>query len=120
MWAFYGILWAKGDNLIEISYLKAHPSGNRYPEWMPNLHSDPATREFGDPKATKAQAVPLYHGGPGLAWYLGEQSSVFFYKHKHQQKDLFTTKHYKLTLDNAKKFEVLPFHPRQPCLAASL
>ena len=26
--------------LKETSYLKAHPFGNRYPEWIPNLHSD--------------------------------------------------------------------------------
>ena len=25
---------------METSYLKAHPFGNRYPGWMPNLHSD--------------------------------------------------------------------------------
>ena len=53
-WAFYVNLWAKGDHLMEISYLKAHPFGNRYPEWMPNLHSDRGQ----DPKAPpKAQAV---------------------------------------------------------------
>ena len=58
MWASYGSLWAKGDHLMEASYLKAHPFWNRYPEWMPNLHSD---RVLGDPKTPKAQAVPLYH-----------------------------------------------------------
>ena len=26
--------------LMETSYLKAHPFGSHYPEWMPNLHSD--------------------------------------------------------------------------------
>ena len=40
MWAFYGNLWGKGDHLMETSYLKAHPFENRYPEWMPNLHSN--------------------------------------------------------------------------------
>ena len=30
--AFYGKLWAKGDHLMETSYLKAHPLGDRYPE----------------------------------------------------------------------------------------
>ena len=40
IWAFYGNLWAKGDHLMETSYLKAHPFGNRYLEWKPNLSSD--------------------------------------------------------------------------------
>ena len=40
MWALYGNFWAKRDHQMETSYLKAHQLGNRYPEWMPNLHSD--------------------------------------------------------------------------------
>ena len=37
---------------METSYLKAHPLGNRYPEWMPNLHSHHSQ--------DSTQAVPLY------------------------------------------------------------
>ena len=37
---FHGNLWAKGDHLMETSYLKAHPLEGRYPEWTPNFHSD--------------------------------------------------------------------------------
>ena len=40
IWAFYGNLWAQGDHLMETSYLKAHPLGDRYPEWTPKLPSD--------------------------------------------------------------------------------
>ena len=40
MWVIRWNLWSKGDHLMETSYLKAHPFGNRYPEWMPNLPSD--------------------------------------------------------------------------------
>ena len=53
---------------METSYLKAHPFGNRYSEWMPNLHSDCcwdsnscARGSHGPPKA---QAVTLSHGSP--------------------------------------------------------
>ena len=34
---------------METSYLKVHQFGNRYPEWMPNLHSNRGQ-----------QGVPLY------------------------------------------------------------
>ena len=27
---------------MDTSYLNGHPSRNRYPEWTPNLHSDPS------------------------------------------------------------------------------
>ncbi|MPC80082.1 hypothetical protein E2C01_074649 [Portunus trituberculatus] len=33
MWAFYGNFWAKGDTFWGTSYLKAHPLGNRSPEY---------------------------------------------------------------------------------------
>ena len=37
MWAFYRLLWAKGDHLRETSHLKAYLLGSRYLEWMPNF-----------------------------------------------------------------------------------
>ena len=51
---------------METSYLKAHPLGNHYPEWIPNLHLTVAriqTHALGEPKASIAQVVLLYHGG---------------------------------------------------------
>ena len=64
MWAFYGNLWGKGDHLMETSYLKAHPFGNCYPEWMPNLPSDRIrAHALGDLSAHRGHLIPLYHGG---------------------------------------------------------
>ena len=54
---------------METSHLKTHPFGNHYPEWMPNLNSDrgqDSNRALRHPKASKAQAVLLFHGGPKL------------------------------------------------------
>ena len=67
IWAFYGNVWAKGDNLMETFYLKAHPFENRHPEWMPILHSNRGQDSNpwpGNPKTPKAQTLQLYHGGP--------------------------------------------------------
>ena len=53
---------------MEISYLKAHPFGNRYPEWMPNLPSDysqdlnPFTWDL--KRLPQAHMVPLCHSSP--------------------------------------------------------
>ena len=63
-WVFHGNLWAKRDHLIETSYLKAHPFGNRYPEWMPNLHSDGGqdsslcARGSQGPQSTSGSTIP--------------------------------------------------------------
>ena len=49
---------------METSYLKAHPFGNRYPDWMPNLHldcgqdSNPCTRGSQGFQSTSDSTVP--------------------------------------------------------------
>ena len=51
---------------METSYLQAHPFGNRNPrvDTQSLLRLLPGFESFalGDPKASKAQAVLLYHG----------------------------------------------------------
>ena len=64
--AFYGNLWAKGDHVMETSYLKAHRFGNRYPEWTPNLYSDrgqdlnPCARGSQGLQSTSGSTVPRF------------------------------------------------------------
>ena len=51
---------------METSYLKAHPFVNRYPSGRPistQIVARIRTCALGDPKASKVQAVLLYHGG---------------------------------------------------------
>ena len=61
---FMAILPAKGDYLMETSYLKAHPFGGHYPQWMPNLPSDrdknsnPCAWESQGPQSTCGFTVP--------------------------------------------------------------
>ena len=67
MWGFYGNLWAKGDHLIETSYKKAHHFWTVTPSGCPiSLQTVARIRASApkDPKATRAQVVPLYHDGP--------------------------------------------------------
>ena len=44
---------------METSYLKAHPFGNRYPEWTPNLHS--ARSQDSNPCAMGSQERKRFH-----------------------------------------------------------
>ena len=66
---FYGNLWAKADHLMETSYLKAHPFGNCYPEWMPQspFRLWPGFKphvlwDLSAPLST--HMIPLYHNDP--------------------------------------------------------
>ena len=69
MWAFYGNLWAKKDNLMETSYLEAHPFGKRYPEWMPNFPSEYGQDSYScpwgflGPQSVHGPSVPQQKGG---------------------------------------------------------
>ena len=62
---FHGNLWAKGDHLMEVSYLTAHPLEGRYPEWTPNFHSDRSqysnlcSRGSQGPQSASGSTVPL-------------------------------------------------------------
>ena len=64
---------------METSYLKAHPLGNRYPEWTPNLRSDrsqdsnPCARGFQGLQSTSGSTVPLrlsHHHFPKASTYM--------------------------------------------------
>ncbi|MPC87837.1 hypothetical protein E2C01_082716 [Portunus trituberculatus] len=64
IWASHGNLWA---TFWGISYLKAHPLGNRCPEGGSPTYTRTVdriqSRALGDSADPKARMVPLYHGG---------------------------------------------------------
>ena len=85
IWALYGNLWATGHHLMETSYLKANPLGDRYLEWTPNLHSDRSqdsnlcARVSQGPQSASVSTLPTYfHYHPYLYVYLRISTCISF------------------------------------------